>query len=67
MVPFPPPAPPSDHEAVQAQLNAIATANREFHIECSLAENEPAAAILDAARHNGCDMIVMGTHGRTAC
>ena len=28
-------------------------------------EGRPAAAILRAARENGCDLIVMGTHGRT--
>ena len=64
-VPSPPPAPPIDREALKAQLKAIATANPELQIEFSLAENEPASAILDAAGQSGCDVIVMGTHGRT--
>jgi nucleotide-binding universal stress UspA family protein len=65
MVPFPPPAPPINREARNAQLQAIAAANPEIQVECSLAENEPASAILDVARQAGCDLIVMGTHGRT--
>jgi universal stress protein A len=65
MVPFPPPAPRNDREVLKAQLQAIATANPDLQIECRLAENEPASSILDAARQSGCDVIVMGTHGRT--
>jgi nucleotide-binding universal stress UspA family protein len=66
MVPVPPPSPPIDREALKAQLQAIAAANPDVEIECRLAENQPAGAILDLARQSGCDMIVMGTHGRTA-
>jgi len=65
MVPFPPPAPPIDREGLRTQLEAIASAYPELRIECRLAENQPASAILDVARESGCDVIVMGSHGRT--
>jgi nucleotide-binding universal stress UspA family protein len=65
MLPLPPPTPPIDREALKAQLRSIATANPELQIDCRLAENDPASAILDVARETGCDLIVMGTHRRT--
>jgi len=34
-------------------------------VEHRLAEGEPAAEVLRAAEDVGCDLIVMGTHGRT--
>ena len=34
-------------------------------VEHQLTEGEPSRQILDVARQAGCDLIVMGTHGRT--
>jgi nucleotide-binding universal stress UspA family protein len=34
-------------------------------VEQRLAEGDPAAEILHLATDTGCDMIVLGTHGRT--
>ena len=34
-------------------------------IVCEVAVGKPAEEILRTARHDGCDLIVMGTHGRT--
>lgn len=43
--------------------------NAERHSEClteyRVREGDPAAEILDLAAREGCDLIVMGTHGRT--
>ncbi len=38
----------------------------ETRVQHILAEGNPATAILSAARETNCDLIVMGTHGRTA-
>jgi nucleotide-binding universal stress UspA family protein len=65
MVPFPPPSPLIDRQALNAQLHAIAAANSDVRIEARLAEGQAASAILDAAKESACDVIVMGTHGRT--
>jgi nucleotide-binding universal stress UspA family protein len=65
VVPFPPPAPPIDRDALKAQLRAIATADPDVHFEARLAEGQAASAILDVAKESACDVIVMGTHGRT--
>jgi nucleotide-binding universal stress UspA family protein len=34
-------------------------------VECRVEEGDAAAGIVGAARATGCDLIVMGTHGRT--
>jgi nucleotide-binding universal stress UspA family protein len=36
-----------------------------IHVEHRLVEGDPAGEIMRAARAAGCDLIVMGTHGRT--
>jgi len=61
----PPPPPPIDLKGLKAQLNAIAAANPQFRIECHIVEGQPASAILDVARDLTCDIIVIGSHGRT--
>jgi nucleotide-binding universal stress UspA family protein len=38
---------------------------RELRVETQLVEGDPAAEILRVAAETGCDLIIMGTHGRT--
>jgi nucleotide-binding universal stress UspA family protein len=61
----PPPAPPIDRDALKAQLRAIAAVDPDVRIEGRFAEGQVARAILDVAKESACDVIVMGTHGRT--
>jgi nucleotide-binding universal stress UspA family protein len=67
VAPFPPPVSPIDRDALKAQLRAIAAADPDVRIEARLAEGQAASAILDVAKESACDVIVMGTHGRTGC
>lgn len=64
-VPAPPPAPPPSVAEVQQQLAALAATLQGVATECRVEEGPAADAILAAARETGCDVIVMGTHGRT--
>lgn len=63
----PPPPPPSEEErqAAREQLLKIAAADPKIALEHRQVEGDPAAAILEVAQNEQCDMIVMGTHGRT--
>jgi nucleotide-binding universal stress UspA family protein len=51
----------------QTQLEALLDApeKAQFHVTTSVIVGSPARAIVDYARDNGVDLIVMGTHGRT--
>jgi nucleotide-binding universal stress UspA family protein len=63
----PPPPPPSEEErkAVLAQLHQVRPADPALPVEYRLEEGDPATAVLQVAREAGCDLIVLGTHGRT--
>jgi nucleotide-binding universal stress UspA family protein len=52
-------------EHLRDELCRIRPSDRETRVQHLLAEGDPATAILRAARDNHCDLIVMGTHGRT--
>ena len=59
---------PSDEmeRAAQRELEALVarTRARYARVDSALLTGEPWHAILEAARERGCDLIVMGTHGR---
>ncbi len=63
----PPPPPPSAEErrSLQEQLQRVRPADPAITVEHVLEEGDPAAAVLAVARERACDLIVMGTHGRT--
>jgi nucleotide-binding universal stress UspA family protein len=56
---------PDRHEQEWAQLRRLQAADPRVQIEYLLAEGDPGPTIVQAARDNKYDLIVMGTHGRT--
>jgi hypothetical protein len=63
----PPPPPPSreQRQALQKQLHEIKPSDTTIPVEHLLEEGDPTTAILQVAQERRCDLIVMGTHGRT--
>jgi len=63
----PPPPPPSaeQRQAVQEQLHRIKPPDVAIVLEHLLEEGDPATAILQVAQDRQCELIVMGSHGRT--
>lgn len=56
---------PVDRPALEEQLRQLGMANDAVPIEPRLVEGEPVAEILREAGLEGCDLIVMGTRGRS--
>jgi nucleotide-binding universal stress UspA family protein len=56
---------PSHLDACLARLRQMETHDPRVRIEHRLVEGDAGTEILRVARENGCDLIVMGTHGRT--
>jgi nucleotide-binding universal stress UspA family protein len=54
-----------DLDALRARLEQYRPRHPSVAVEHRLAEGQPAAEIARAAAETGCDVIVMGTHGRT--
>jgi nucleotide-binding universal stress UspA family protein len=54
-----------DRENLQKQLRRLQPADSAVRVEHCLVAGEPVAEILRVAREESCDLIVMGTHGRT--
>jgi nucleotide-binding universal stress UspA family protein len=54
-----------DKEEQWDKLRRLRARNPRVQVEHRLAEGEPAETILRVARETGCDLILMGTHGRT--
>jgi nucleotide-binding universal stress UspA family protein len=52
-------------EEMQAELNRLGAPGAQVQVEHRLAEGDAATQILQVAQETGCDLIVMGTHGRT--
>jgi nucleotide-binding universal stress UspA family protein len=60
-----PPEPPDVYEERQRQLNAIQAAVPGIQLERQLVIGNEVEDILRTAADKKCDLIVMGTHGRT--
>jgi universal stress protein A len=59
-------APPQgDWQALDEQLRRIQPPDPTTPVEYRLEEGDPAAVILRVSEESKCDLIVMGTHGRT--
>jgi nucleotide-binding universal stress UspA family protein len=61
---MPPPA-TDETEAVKRRLQQIRPRGPALPIERMVVQGDPVDQILAAARESQCDLIVMGTHGRT--
>jgi nucleotide-binding universal stress UspA family protein len=54
-----------EHEELRDKLYAVKPPAPRVPVEYQLAEGDPVAEIVGVAREVPCDLIVMGTHGRT--
>jgi len=59
------PPPGRDWKTLEAKLHGIRSTDAKVPVQYRLEEGMPAAEILRAAQESKCDLIVMGTHGRT--
>ena len=59
------PPPEGDWKALDEQLRRIQANDANIPVEHILREGDPAAEILRVAEEHKCDLIVMGSHGRT--
>jgi nucleotide-binding universal stress UspA family protein len=59
----PPPASYLDH--LRQDLCSMKPSDPKIRMQSLLIEGNPAAAILEVAKETNCDLIVMGTHGRS--
>jgi nucleotide-binding universal stress UspA family protein len=55
----------ADRRYWREQLEQIRPLNQGIQVDHVFLEGDPATEIVRYARESGCDMIVMGTHGRT--
>lgn len=60
-----PPLPGGPLEALADKLHGMQPPDPRIRIEYLLEEGNPAAEILQVAQETKCDLIVLGTHGRT--
>ena len=58
-------APDSFRDQLWRELEGIKPADASVQVEYLLSEGHPAKEIVKVAKENACDLIVMGTHGRT--
>jgi nucleotide-binding universal stress UspA family protein len=57
--------PVHDWEEQGAKMRRLCPADPRLRVEYRQVEDDPAAGILRVAGEQGCDLIVLGTHGRT--
>ena len=60
-----PPPPQGNRETLVEQLRKVQSADGKITVEHRLETGDPVAEILRVAIETKCDLIVMGTHGRT--
>ena len=59
------PSPEGDREGAEEELHRLQAPDLDARLERRIEEGAPAGQILRTAEEVGCDLIVMGTHGRT--
>jgi nucleotide-binding universal stress UspA family protein len=59
------PPPESYSEHMREELGRLKPADPKLSVRHIMLEGDPAATILQVASENECDVIVIGTHGRT--
>ena len=60
-----PPETPEPSEFVREKLRHLLPAHFTGRVECFVRDGEPAEEIIAAAQQSHCDLVVLGTHGRT--
>jgi nucleotide-binding universal stress UspA family protein len=60
-----PPALGEEDDDVRQRLLALQPSDKSVEVEYLVAEGEAAPDIVDVARQRACDLIVLGSHGRT--
>jgi nucleotide-binding universal stress UspA family protein len=60
-----PPRPEGHRAGLEERLGRFQLSAPDVRVECRVEEGEPATGIVSAARATTCDLIVMGTQGRT--
>lgn len=60
-----PPPPAQDWDRMRKQLEQLAAPDPKVHLEHRLAQGDAGPEIVQAAQELHCDLIVIGTHGRT--
>jgi len=63
--PFLPPEPTVASQALHEKLDRLVPPDPKVWVEHLMTEGDPATEILRLAEESKCDLIVMGTHGRT--
>ena len=61
----PPPLSPNERQAVSDKLQHIKPSDSTIPVEYQLEEGDPVMALLQVARERRCQLVVLGTHGRT--
>jgi nucleotide-binding universal stress UspA family protein len=64
-MPVPMPLPADHRGKLEEMLDRFRTAVPDVQVECRLADGDAVEGIVDAAQAADCDLIVMGTHGRS--
>src|SRR5262245_60976502 len=62
---LPPPLPANNREKLEEMLRRLQASAPDIQVAYRLADGDPAVMVADVAQAAGCDLIVMGTHGRT--
>jgi nucleotide-binding universal stress UspA family protein len=57
--------PESHVRRLEEQLRRAVPADAGVPVRCVLREGDPARAVEEVVRSTGCDLVVVGTHGRT--
>lgn len=60
-----PPESTDEIEAIKEQFFAIKPDDNSINVDYHFREGDPVAVIINVAKELGCDLIIMGTHGRT--
>jgi nucleotide-binding universal stress UspA family protein len=59
------PPPPEETESLRERLGRWRPTDESIEVQHYLVEGDPATEIVALAKDCGCDLVVMGTHGRT--